>query len=279
MVCPKCSQKVLPHERRCAGCEHDCGFPNVRAADLPAETAALKSRLMAQEVLAAARGTVDELSRLRAAALKTKAVRARSLQDVYRLVQNDNQLMATFVNLKGAGLVRPGHNEIDKARKVSESLLFFEYEENIHFAALALGDRGLFSYGDCVMVLDDQMIEDRATVFEENCVFFCRRQNIGAAKTEIPPGFRATWSRRDELVAAKLGDRLVLGMTENDFSHVLLKTGATPSDDEFIEVHIYGSLNRSALHSVLIKSGRRRSDRSLLKNMEKVLGPGKVRQI
>ena len=124
MLCPKCHTEVPPHERSCSACEHDCGFPNVRAANLPAETAALQKRLTSQQALAVKSGTIAELSSLRTAALKTKAVRARSLHDVNRLLQNDNQLMATFVNLKGAGLLRPQHTEIEKARKVSESLVF-----------------------------------------------------------------------------------------------------------------------------------------------------------
>jgi hypothetical protein len=41
-------------------------------------------------------------------------------------------------------------------------------------------------------------------------------------------------------------------MTTTDFPHVLLRQAATTDEVEFIEVHIYGSLNRNAIERILI---------------------------
>ena len=76
--------------------------------------------------------------------LKSRAVRARSLDEVYRLVKGDDQLTGTFHDLKGAGLLRPRDNEIEKARQSAEPLVFPNYHEKIVFAVLALDDTGCF---------------------------------------------------------------------------------------------------------------------------------------
>ena len=144
----------------------------------------MAKRLATAEREANANGASDELKYFRRAVRKSHAVRARSLDEVYRLVKGDDQLTATFHDLKGAGMLRPRDNEIEKARQSSEPLVFPNYNEKIVFAVLTLDDGGLFAYGNCCMVFQENKIANRATVFEENCVLFCRKkQNTEKEKT------------------------------------------------------------------------------------------------
>ncbi|MFN7924062.1 MAG: hypothetical protein U0Q16_28425 [Bryobacteraceae bacterium] len=268
MKCPNpdCGHAVRPHEWHCVVCLTDCGFPNVRAARVEEEVAALADRVAEAERQAAGQGAVSELVRLRDVARQSRAVRVRSVDEVFALVKSDNKLLGTFYDLKGAGLLRPEATEIEAARQSAEPLALLNYHEQIQFAALTADDRGLFSYGNCAMVLDESKIAHRATVFEENCVLFCQHRGVSPANPVVPPGFRATWEKRDDLVIAKLGSRLAADMTDEDVAGLLLSTDEDSVKDDFVEVHIYGRIHRHTLSCVTVKL-RQPGDRALAEAM------------
>jgi hypothetical protein len=274
--CPNCSQPVLPHERHCVRCQTDCGFPNVRAAQQPAEKNALAVRIKSAEDDAKSRHTEPVLDSFRDAVRKSRAVRVRAFAEVYGLVKSDNKLLGTFYDLKGAGLLRPAATEMEASRQSAEPLVFLNYQDKIQFAALSLSDDALFAYGDCAMVFQESAIANRATVFEENCVLFCERLSRGPGRTNLPPGHRATWDQRHELAAAKLASKLHPGTKDVDFPGILLCTDTKNTrNDDFIEVHIYDRLHRSALDYVVVRS--KRATKAQIKEMETVLGAGKVK--
>jgi hypothetical protein len=276
MKCPTCSEEVRPHERHCTGCQTDCGFPNVRAAEQDDEKRALAGRVADAERQASDNGIAPLLSRLRAAARRSRAVRVRSLDEVYALVKSDDKLMGTFYDLRGAGLLRPSATKMEASRQAAEPLVFLNYHEKIQFAALTLDDLGLFSYGNCAMILRETMIANRATVFEENCVLFCQRRDIGPRRPTVPPGYRATWARREDLVVAKLGSRLRVHTQESDLQSILLSSGSDPSKDDFVEVHIYDRLHRSAVDYVVVRP-KRPGDSALVRQMKADLGDDRVK--
>jgi len=277
MKCPVCSEEVRPHERHCAACQTDCGFPNVRAAEQDGERQALADRVADAERQADKNGTAPLVAKLREAARRSRAVRVRSLDEVYALVKSDDKLMGTFYDLEGAGLLRSAATEMEASRQSAEPLLFLNYHKKIQFAALTLDDTALFNYGNCAMIFQEAKIANRATVFQENCVFFCQRHALGPGKAAVPPGYRATWARREDLVVAKLGPRLGVDTQESDFPSILLSSGSDPSKDDFVEVHIYDRLHRSALEYVVVKP--KRSDKALIREMKAVLGDGRVRVV
>jgi hypothetical protein len=248
----------------------------VRAAEQDVERLALAGRVADAQRQADNNGTASLLAKLRAAARRSRAVRARSLDEVYALVKSDDKLMGTFYDLKGAGLLRPSATEINAARQSAEPLVFLNYHDKIQFAALTLDDTALFTYGNCAMIFQEAKIANRATVFEENCVFFCQRRDIGPARTTVPPGYRATWAQREDLVVAKLGPRLGVHTQESDFPAILISSGSDPSNDDFVEVHIYGRLHRSALDYVVVRS-RRAGDKALVRQMKADLGEDRVK--
>ena len=278
MKCPVCSEEVRPHERHCPACQTDCGFPNVRAAEQDDERQALASRVADAEHQADKKGTAPLLAKLRAAARLSRAVRVRSLDEVCALVKSDDKLMGTFYDLKGAGLLRPSATEMEAARQSAEPLVFPNYHDKIQFAALTLEDTGLFTYGNCAMIFQEAKIANRTTVFEENCVFFCQRRDIGPARPTVPRGYRATWARREDLVVAKLGPRLGVDTQESDLPSMVLSSGSDPSRDEFVEVQIYDRLHRSALDYIVVRP-KRPGDKTLVRQMKVYLGDGRVRVV
>lgn len=236
----------------------------------------MADRVAKAESLAAANGTSAALAKLRVAAGKSSAVRVRSLDEVLRLVSSDNQLMGNFYDLKGAGLLRPDATHMEAARQSAEPLVFLNYHEKIQCAALTLDDSALFSYGNCAMFFEAAKIAKRATAFEENCVVFCQRLNLGPRNTKLPPGYRATWPRRADLVVAKLADRLKPDSKESDFPSLLLSAGSDPASDDFVEVHIYDRLHRSAIEYVVVKL-RRTGDKTLVRAIRAALGDSRVK--
>lgn len=51
---------------------------------------------------------------------------------------------------------------------------------------------------------------------------------------------------------AKLADEIEASSAEDDFPELLLRCGAVPEKDQFVEVHIWGPLSVYCLESVLL---------------------------
>ena len=229
MKCPQCGHDVRDHERNCPVCQRDCGYPNVRAAERPEEVRALEERLRSAEAAAAARGCESVLVEFRNAARSSLAVLCQSLSKVMKLVSSDNELYASFYQLVGLGARRPEDTEIEMQRLLADDILFPYYREEIRFAALSLDGQGVVRFGECSLVLTEETIRDRTTVFEENSLYFCSRRGLGVRAHSVPPGFRASWSRREQLAAAKLEPALQPAMSAPDFVDVILKGGKPPN--------------------------------------------------
>jgi len=270
MKCSNCGEEVRSHERICVACGRDCGYPNVRAAEASEEIRVLENRVRAAEAAAASRGCEAELATFRDAVKTSTAVLSRSLGVARNLLSNDNELYATFYQLVGMGARRPEETSVERERLLADDLVFPHYGEHIRFAALSLDGRGLPHFGDCTLVLKDISIRERATVFEENSVYFCKKRNLGLRRG-VPPGFRAVWTRRDELAAAKLENNLSPGTAADEFAGILMKSGSKAKDADFVEVHIYGLLHRRSVASVTVRNPTRRADRAILKEMERDL--------
>ena len=275
MQCPHCHGEIRDSERNCPVCGHDCGYPNVRAAQRPEEMDALAQRLHAPEASATARGCIDVFSQFRRAVASSKAVLCRSLSKVMELVSSDNELYASFYQLVGMGARRPEDSTTERDRLIADDLLFPYYREQIRFAALSLDGRGATSWGDCSLVLRDIAIRDRATVFEENSLYFCSARGLGVGRP-VPPGYRAVWGERDQLAAAKLEALLKPGMQPREFPGILLKTSGKPPREEFVEVHIYGPLHRQSIERLVVRQPKRRAERAMLIEVKRKLNAAAV---
>jgi hypothetical protein len=149
----------------------------------------------------------------------------------------------------------PENDRWNRLRGIADTILFGDLnKQQIRFAALSLDGLGLESYGDCSMTLRRDMIEHRATVFEENSVMFMKRHSInGVDDFTVPPGYRAVWHRRADLCLSKLSGSLDRASPTDQFARILLSTGAKPEDDDFVEVHIWGPITIRSFQHVSVR--------------------------
>jgi hypothetical protein len=155
-----------------------------------------------------------------------------------RLASSDRELQSTFYALLEAEVRLPAGDKWDRLRGLADEALFGKSRSKIRFAALTPDGRGLLHYGDCALVLREDMIAHRASVYEGNSAVFLYIYNY-----EPPLGFRAIWKERAKLCVAKLADSLQPSTSEDYLPAMLLSDGVTPEDDSFVEVHIWGPLS------------------------------------
>jgi hypothetical protein len=190
-----------------------------------------------------------------AACRRSKAVINRPVADLDRLAASDRQLYATYYQRVGAEVQAPTGDAWDRWRRIADATLFPLYEDRIRFGALSLDGVGVQSYGECSLVLRDEMIAQRTTVFEDNSAVFVRDKG-----PKLRPGHRATWGERSLLCVAKLAPEIDDTTKPGDFASVLLHQGATPEEDRFVEVHVWGPLTaRTCERAILSQPGKRPS--------------------
>ena len=263
MTCPECGNGVRKHERNCAVCDADVGYPNVRAAQDAGEISALERRVEEASRLCANRGCGALLGEFLNAVRTSRAVLCRSLHQVMALLSSDNEIYAAFYAQVNARIRRPEETLVERERLIADNLLFPYFHEEIRFAALSLDGRGVGHYGACALVLSELAIKHRATVFEKNSVEFCRERKLGVGKP-VPCGFRAVWQERGKLAAAKLHNRLDPNRDSSQFAGVLLADSEGEGSPDFIEVHIYGPVHRRAIESVVVRGPMDPSAEALL---------------
>ena len=264
MDCPRCSNQIKGNERICTSCGNDVGFPNVRAAKEYEEKAALAKRYKKALENASGRGCSDVVIAFLDALGYSVAVICGSPSKVNELVSSANALYNNFYQLVGAGARRLEGVKMDLLRGIADSIMFPHYKEHIRFAALSLDGVGVTAYGDCSMVLKDIAISERATVFEENSVLFCEKRGLGAANP-LPPGYRATWEDRAMLATAKLEPRIGPATNAAEFPAILIgKTG-----QDFVEVHIFGTLDRGSIERIVARKPKTEVDRILLEEIKR----------
>ena len=123
-------------------------------------------------------------------------------------------------------------------------------------------------YGEYAVTLRSLMIEDRASVFEQNPFVFNRRHHV-IAGTAPPPGFRSIWDKRGQLAVAKLQPDIVKGSTLADFVNVLMEPRRAASDCDFVEVHIFGPVNRRCIESIVGPVPTSRPDRAVWRQLRR----------
>lgn len=263
-----------PLPRSASVCPH-CGrpglYPNVADAEDHDERAALDRRYQAALTESAARGADQLLKDFEAAAAGSKAVLARSPSDLLRLANSDHDLFATYYQLRRAGLRLPQGDEWDYRRRSADLALFPDFEEHVTFAALSLDGAGLSNYGSCSIVLRNDMIAHRASVFEENSVTFTERHRVALKKGKVPPGYRAPWADRGQLCAAKLHKDIDAATRPDEYSRLLMRQGATSEDDQFVEAHIFGPWTARTIEQVSVSKRRKKADNVSIKWLEKEL--------
>jgi hypothetical protein len=235
MSCPHCGRPSL--------------FPNVREAEAAEERAALARRYQIAVTEAEGRGAAGVVRAFETAARASKAVIARPLAEAERLASSDRELYSTYYKLIEAEVRLPSGERWDRLRQLADTALFSLNAKHIRFAALSMDESAPTSYGACCLVLREDRIAHRASVFEDNSAIFLARQGYN-----LLPGFKATWEERAMMCVAKLAGHLRAETPSSRFAGLLMQPGATSGDDRFVEVHIWGSLTRRTLEKVRITS-------------------------
>lgn len=268
MDCQTCGERVPDSIRNCPSCQADAGFPNVRAAEVDRETAALRQRLIDAETSTRARGCEPVLKDFGKAVLQSRAVLCRNLGVVSSLVSNDNILYTNYYQQIEGEVRLPQDSRFDRGRSAVDGTLFPNYHTHICFAALSLDNIGPTRYGAYTIVLKEKMILQRASVFEENSFSFCQIKHHIIVGDSVPPGYRAVWTERDRLAMAKLHSKIEPATRPEKYPAILLHRDTNPMDDDFIEVHIWGPIHRTAIERVVGPKAKSREDRVLWNSLE-----------
>ena len=196
-LCVRCQNPVPEHLRDCVVCGADNECPNIRMARTQTERSALEGRVKDAEVSAAARRCSAILTEFGIAVTSSRAVVARSISLLQDLVQSENRLYVPFQRQVASGGRIPEQNDWDPGRVSVENMVLPNYSDRICFAALSLNGRGLTAYGAYTIVLKEEAIALRATVFEENPFTFAQKHKIITGEP-VPPGYRALLARGGE---------------------------------------------------------------------------------
>ncbi len=261
--CPHCHAEVNWTDDRCLVCNKDLGVPNQRLANRENELKALNKRYITAVKIAEKRGVSLELLDFEQnIANNSGALINCTVKFLSGFMIDKNQLYANYRQQTDAATRKVAEFTNDRERCGTEGTLYGSLAAHISYAALSLNVQGLISYGNCAMVLKEITLNSKATVLEENSYDFVRRHKILPGNT-LPEGYWANWQNRQLLAVAKLGDKVNSGV--NDFAAILLTSNGNRNEDQFIEVHIYGSFDKQAIASLALpKKNMGKEDKVLL---------------
>ncbi len=269
ILCPECTNEIPQPAERCPHCGEPGFFWNVLAAEDSTEQAALERRYQAAKRDAMSRGADEILQDFESAVAQSKAVIARSEIEILRLASSSRQLYATYHELIGEGIRLPTGDDWDMLRELADTVLFWKSKKHIRFGALSLNGIGLRNFGSCSMVLRDEMISHRTSVFEENSAVFMERHEIRIAREpKVPKGYKAAWKDRGKLSVAKLGANIDSGTGPDKYYVLLLRDGSPSENDEFVEVHIFGPMTVLTMEQVIVTAPKSNQRATILKAIQ-----------
>jgi hypothetical protein len=259
-TCTECGAPLSAAMRHCPTCRADAGAPNVRACRTDENLKALIARYDASRSQASVFGCSKEFSDLEAIVEKKSGVVVSMPAGVARnLFENPNFLYTNYERLVGVNARRPADADNDRQRWAVGGLLFGSYADCIVYGALSLTKDGVGTYGDVHCRLRSVTIKKRTSFLETNSYRFVRDHGINAGGN-LPVGYRACWQHRQNLVLAKLSNRLSPGQTESDWQAILIQSDSqNRENDDFVEAHIYEGFDRNAIESLVKVTGKKLS--------------------
>lgn len=274
--CTKCtnSDSIPDHMSKCPVCGAQCPAPNVRAAQSPIETSALADRLSNAEVLAKTLGTEGILSEFGKSVESSAAVVACSLSRAKAVIASGEHYNSYYKQVSSGSRV-PADNKFDAQRRSVDAKFFPNYEKEMNFAALSISGKGIKAYGPAHLVLKEEAMAERSSVFAMNTFVFAEMFKIGLTDP-IPEGYRAPWGKRSELAMAQLHSSITSETTESTFDSILLNPEASRDDASFIEVHIYGEFSRGAIDSVYLIDSSEPADKLIARSIQAELKKLKI---
>lgn len=268
-----CSHCRLDFPTLLPECPH-CGlprlFPNVAEAE--DDKKELDRRYERAIRAATTLGTEGIVKRFEHQASRSVAVTNRSVAFVAELA-DATTIFTTFYKKRDGGMLIPQGSKWDALRGAADEFFFGQNKDEIRFAALSCDGVGLSNYGECTMVLGEQFIAHRTSLFETNTARFLERGGIfrRGKSPRIPGGSRASWADRGKLAIAKLGASITATTIDTEFPRILLTPRLKSDDDEFIEAHIFGPLTIRSFSKVTLPKTSQRLSTSGLKGLTQKL--------
>ncbi|HEX8448988.1 MAG TPA: zinc ribbon domain-containing protein [Allosphingosinicella sp.] len=273
--CPNCRREIDLHERFCPFCTADAKPPNVRFAERTSEAAALAGLEAAADSKVAAAGTQVEQERLVELARTSELVINRGLRSLAHWVEGEDELYVNFYKLKERG-VRMANDVFNRQRISAENTISPTFADQLVIGALTVDGRGMDYYGGYSVLVREEAIRTRATVFWENPFEFNKRMKIVSGQ-DPPEGYRAVWGERHRLASAKLSERLTKGADDGDLAKLMMGPDRSARDCDFIEVHVWQDIHADAIRAVVPPDTIAEADRSEWEHLrEKLVKKGAV---
>lgn len=240
--CPHCGQAGPP--------------PNVKAAE--GERVALDRCYRAALRDAESRGCAPVVQSFEAAVQGSAAVLGRPLLALDQLACSGRPLYAAYDQRLHGGAHAPPGKSWDRWRRLANAELSPLSERRIRLAVLSLDGLGVRNHGNCFLVFREDVIASEAAVFDEDSPERKRDRRREPAVCQ-----RAAWRDRARLCAAHRAASIDAETTPADFPGLLLKQGATPGEDRFVEVSIWGPLTMGSCERALLVTGGKKPRKAI----------------
>lgn len=238
----------------CPHCGSGLTAPNVRAARRQEEVAALRRRYV-KVTSVRTPGLRDRQRQLQnLVESEGRAVINRSISALTSMLGSQVDISGQYYRGIMAGTRIFGQGKVNTVRVIADTAFFPNYHESIRFACLTTTNAGLLSYGPCSVVLKTHLIEHRASLLDENSLYFVNRVAKDGdlfSLYELPPGHRADWDGRGTLSVVKFGAGL-LSQCAGQGDDPIFRRGSSQEYDEFIEIHIFSEITKEAIECVVI---------------------------
>jgi len=206
------------------------------------------------------RGDRAKVNEFEEACNNSAAVLCCDVRKLLAIANGDHELFAGFydtLSLRFTDGKKPNEPDWNVTRPITEIAVFGskKHHDCLHYAALTLTEEGLPHYGECHILLREEMVAHRTSTFEENSAVHVDRfgHKIGA-------GRRSDWAGRSRLCVAKLASRITNSTTAADFPALLLKAAPSSLDDEFVELHVFGELTFHSFRKIRWRSDRGKAE-------------------
>lgn len=232
IVCEICGHLNEYSKVRCR-CDHPLGYPNVRKA-LDEREDLITRYETARRAGDATR--LDEIERLASEARPTITMSVEACDDIMR----DRKYRSYEQRLERGDRQAAMEGDHSDRGQVSAKL-FPTYEDNVVYAALTSGKRGLHSYGAISVLWEvtEHYLGKRMSLLEENSFHFYDKHDLARLGAPIPKGYRSVWKDRAKLAVAKIGPKISGAMSLAAMNDLFFCPMDQRYDDTFIEIAIH----------------------------------------
>lgn len=255
ILCDHCPEYNDISFEKCSGCGNSIpGSINVKRAKIADEITALMDRYDSAKLELEGNNLTSEGNLLeKMVSSNGKAVINTRIEMLFELFCRGESYQG-YRRLVGENKRPPAAFSNDIKRGVVEAALFGSTQDII-YGALSINETGLTSYGDFTMVMRTDTIKNWTTALECNSYNFIDmvRAKGWNENEPLPPGFLSTWPDNHMLAICKLFRRLKKNVELEELARLVLFTEGKRETDDFIELHIYGSLGAATVEKLRVE--------------------------